>query len=178
METEGGGFAGGAPSGSRQQSGARIETGPGGSEPGTGDRIDPGWTGYEWMEPSGNAEGEEGEQAEETRRAEAASEPTAKERERHELENHAVYRNWCPICIGARGLGTQHRRQKKEDADKEKDGPRIFSDYYFMSTDEQSMPMLAVKFSRSKRLAATALPSKGVTEFAVNFLRASSSRLG
>ena len=38
-----------------------------------------------------------------------------------------------------------------------------------MSHDEKSMPMLAFKFSRSGRLAATALPSKGATEFGVKW---------
>ena len=126
MEVESGASAGGASgSGGGQQSGRRSGAGQEASEP-TGDRSGSGsaWTGYEWMQPTGTAEvgsEDEAEQAEETKRAAAASEPTAKEREQHELENHAVYRSWCPICIGARGLGTQHRRQKKDDADKEKD---------------------------------------------------------
>ena len=41
------------------------------------------------------------------------------------------------------------------------------SDYFYMNDDEQSMPMLAMKFSRSKRIRATALPFKGVTEYGV-----------
>eukprot|EP00972_Heterocapsa_arctica_P098139 14481429-Heterocapsa_arctica.AAC.1 len=53
--------------------------------------------------------------------------------------------------------------------EEEKDGARIFSDFYFMSTGEESMPCLAVKFSRSKRIAATALEQKGVTEYGVKF---------
>ena len=38
-----------------------------------------------------------------------------------------------------------------------------------MNEDAQSVPMLAIKFSRSKRLAATALEKKGVTEYGVKF---------
>eukprot|EP00975_Prorocentrum_lima_P035320 7418074-Prorocentrum_lima.AAC.1 len=38
-----------------------------------------------------------------------------------------------------------------------------------MSTEEDSAPMLLLKFSRSKRMAATALPQKGLTAFAVKF---------
>ena len=41
------------------------------------------------------------------------------------------------------------------------------SDYFYMSDNTESMPMLAMKFSRSKRIGATALPFKGVTEFGV-----------
>ena len=41
-----------------------------------------------------------------------------------------------------------------------------------MSSNERSIPMLAVRFSRSGRFAATALSSKGVTRFGVeNFAR-------
>eukprot|EP00972_Heterocapsa_arctica_P020289 2994021-Heterocapsa_arctica.AAC.1 len=49
------------------------------------------------------------------------------------------------------------------------DGARIFSDFYFMSTDERSTLRLAVKFSRSKRIASTALEQKGMKEYGVKF---------
>eukprot|EP00971_Amphidinium_carterae_P323149 6422157-Amphidinium_carterae.1 len=38
-----------------------------------------------------------------------------------------------------------------------------------MSADGVSQPMLAVKFSRSGRIAATALEQKGVTAYGVKF---------
>ena len=132
-------------------------------------------TGDEWMkvdEQDGEAvEGEELEESEETRRVAAATEPSKQMREEHEAQNHAVYRSWCQICVESRGLGTQHRKKKQKEAIEDKEGPKTFSDYYFMSTDEQSMPMLALKFSRSKRLAATAIPSKGLTALATKFSR-------
>ena len=99
---------------------------------------------------------EEPEEPEETRMAAAASAPSKQMREEHEAQNHAVYRSWCEICVQSRGLGTQHKKKKQTEAIEDAEGPRIFSDYFFMSTDEQSMPMLALKFSRSKRVAATA----------------------
>ena len=90
-------------------------------------------------------------------------------RERHYLENHAVYAEWCPICVAAKGTGTQHRR-RGFDPEVEKEGPRIFSDYFFMSSEEGgSKPMLALKFSRSGRIAATQLEKKGVTAYGVKF---------
>eukprot|EP00972_Heterocapsa_arctica_P111490 16413257-Heterocapsa_arctica.AAC.1 len=72
----------------------------------------------------------------------------------------------CDVCVADRGQGTPHRRRDNM-VEEERDGARIFSDFYFMSTDERSIPCLAVKFSRSKRVAATALEQKGVTEYGV-----------
>lgn len=94
-------------------------------------------------------------------------EPTRKQREQRELENHAMYRSWCAVCAAARSTGTQRKSTLKED--KEDEGPKIFSDFYFMSTDADSAPFLAMKSSKSGRLGATALPSKATEEFAVQF---------
>ena len=129
-----------------------------------------------WRAESGAEERQEGseveeaaDESEELRKSRAAAAPTAEQRESHLLENHAVYRSWCEVCIKSRGLGTQHRRAKKQEAAESADGPRIFSDSFFMSTQEDSVPMLALKFSRSKRLAATALPRKGVSDLGCKF---------
>ena len=75
------------------------------------------------------------------------------------------------VCVGSRGLGTQHRRRKKEEAKEVEDGPRIFSDFFFMSTNEGSVPMLILTFSRSGRIAATALEGKGDTEHGAIFFK-------
>eukprot|EP00972_Heterocapsa_arctica_P103989 15325981-Heterocapsa_arctica.AAC.1 len=80
----------------------------------------------------------------------AGRSPTALQTEQHDIDNHVVYRDWCDVCVAARGQGTPRRRRKK--MVEEGDGARIFSDFYFMSTDERSTPCLAVKFSRSKRI--------------------------
>ena len=116
-----------------------------------------------------NFDSDEGEEVDEVRRLAAGRAPTAKQRQEHEEENHAVYRDWCPVCIRARGLGNQHRKNKEKRKEEESEGPRIYSDFFFMSTDDSSTPNLALKFSRSKRLAATALPAKGVTEYGTKF---------
>ena len=107
------------------------------------------------------------EESEEFRRSVEVMEPTARQREEHEQENHACYRPWCRVCVESRGLGTQHRKTMKGLAEASADGPRIFSDFFFMSTDERSAPMLVMKSSRSRRIAAVALPSKGISEFGV-----------
>ncbi|CAE7246360.1 HCN2, partial [Symbiodinium microadriaticum] len=110
------------------------------------------------------------EESEEFRKSRAAAEPTPEQRENHFLENHAVYRPWCEVCVKSRGVGTQHRRALKKEAAESSEGPRIFSDYFFMSNDEDSVPMLALKFSRSKRIAAAALPRKGISELGCKFM--------
>ena len=121
------------------------------------------------QEPMGSDE-EVHEEPEEYRKLVAGRSPTAAQRREHEEQNHAVFRDWCPVCLKSRGQGTQHRKKKRDQQRKEEEGPRICSDYFFMSTQEGSAPMLAVKFSRSKRVGATALPAKGVTEFGVKWL--------
>lgn len=120
----------------------------------------------EAADSEGNMEAEE---SEEFKRSRAAAEPTRRQREEHLEQNHAVYKPWCEICVQSRGLGTQHRRRKRKQAAEDAEGPRIFSDFFFMSTEEDSVPMLALKFSRSKRIAATALPHKGVSDLGCKF---------
>ena len=75
--------------------------------------------------------------------------PTQAEVEEHEDENHAVYRDWREVCVASKGHGkfTLHRRRKDEEKamEEEKEGPLIFSDYFFMSDEEKSCPMLALK---------------------------------
>ena len=38
--------------------------------------------------------------------------PTPEEVKVHELKGHVEYRNWCPICIKARGKDLDHTRDK------------------------------------------------------------------
>ena len=56
-----------------------------------------------------------------------------------------------------------------EDEEQEQYGPRIYSDFFHMSEGGVSTPMFALKFSRSGRMAATALEQKGLTQFGVKF---------
>ena len=109
------------------------------------------------------------EEPEELRKIKAVRAPTESQRRQHIEENHSTYREWCDVCIAARATGTQHRRQYHEQAKKEEEGPRLCSGYFFMSTEEESMPMLALKNSRSGRISATAPEKKGLTEFGTRF---------
>ena len=53
--------------------------------------------------------------------------------------------------------------------EQEQNGPRICSDFFYMSEDGVSTPMLALKSGRSGRMAATALEQKGLTQYGVKF---------
>ena len=39
--------------------------------------------------------------------------PTSDERERHYVSGHLPYRNWCHVCIQAKGKEDDHRKQKR-----------------------------------------------------------------
>ena len=110
---------------------------------------------------------EDGEENVEFKKIREVSMPRADMVAKHELENHAIYRDWCPVCVQGRGRGEQHR-QKLEEI-KAEDGPKHSSDFYYMSTNENSAPMLAMKFGRTKKLGAVALPNKETGDFAKRF---------
>ena len=77
------------------------------------------------------------EEAGELRKIKAAQEPIRAVRLEHEDENHTVYRSWCAICRNARSTGTQHKRNLEKSAEEETAGPKIFSDFFYMSTKEE-----------------------------------------
>ncbi len=52
------------------------------------------------------------EEGEELKRVRIVRTPTAAQRRQHEDENHSIYREWCEVCIQARGLGQQQRTAK------------------------------------------------------------------
>ena len=102
------------------------------------------------------------------RRDLAASQPTELVRQKHFQTNHAAFALWCEVCVKAKGTGAQHRRQTiKELAKQGQDRPRIYSDFFFMSEAGVATPMLAKKFSRSGRNAAT--EQKALTQYGVKF---------
>ena len=41
--------------------------------------------------------------------------PTPEEVDRHYVMGHLPYRSWCPICVGAQGRESAHRRDDKGD---------------------------------------------------------------
>ena len=128
------------------------------------------WTRLDVDDGGDRDEQDEADQPEELRRVPAAHQPTEVERQKHFQTNHAVFAPWCEVCVKAKGTGAKHRRQTiKELAKQEQDGPRICSDFFYMSEVGVATVMLALKFSRSGRIAATALEQKGLTQYGVKF---------
>ena len=121
---------------------------------------------------------EEVEEGEEFRQIQRVTRPTAQQIQDHEDENHAIYRNWCEVCVASRGLGQHKKRDRRALVEKAKDGPKVCSDFFFMSTDERSSPMVVAKFTRSGTVGATALESKGITNFGVRWFAGFLERLG
>ena len=108
------------------------------------------WTRMEVDDGQHDKQEESEDQPEELRRVLEARQPIPK-------MNHAVFAPWCEVCVKAKGTGAQHGRQtNKELAKQEQYGPRIYSDFFYMREEGVSTPMLALKFSRSGTMAATA----------------------
>ena len=80
------------------------------------------------------------------------------------------------VAVSGAGPQPQQRRRKRQ-VDQEQRGARIFSDVDFMITNEGSIPT-AMKCSRSGRITATALSSKGVTEFGVELFSGNTEKSG
>ena len=127
------------------------------------------WTRME-VDDGDHDEQDEPDQPEELRRVLAARHPIELERQKHFQRNNAVFAPCCEVCVKAKGTGAQHRRQTiKELAEQQQGGPRIYSDFFYMSEAGVATPTVALKFSRSGRIAATALEQKGLTQYGVKF---------
>ena len=85
--------------------------------------------------------------------------PSKSQIREHELQNHAVFRDWCKVCIEARATGSKHKKKTPEQ--RAEQGASIHSDFFFM----EQATFLAIKSCPSGRLHAVALPSKENTEY-------------
>lgn len=78
-------------------------------------------------------------------------EPTAREREEHEV-THGPYRNWCRYCVQGRGRENHHRKEERKT---HREIPLVAMDYCFMGKqDEAPETILVVKDERSKAMKA------------------------
>jgi hypothetical protein len=86
--------------------------------------------------------------------------PTQDKVDEHYLRGHVPYRNWCPVCIRARGKDMDHQK----DSGKERKVPEYSWDYCFPG-DELGFKWtgLVGRERGSKSWMATALPAKGST---------------
>ena len=88
--------------------------------------------------------------------------PTQQERDEHRASGHAIYRPWCPPCVGGRG-----RSEKHETIDAEsKLLPTVGSDYTFLAEKkedikaEKASPLLVSICNKSGWIKADTLPTK------------------
>ena len=78
-------------------------------------------------------------------------EPSRLEIEEHEDTGHVVFRDWCPECIAAKGLGHPHRAIKDEE---ETALPTVSMDYAYMSEKKEDVyPMLVIADRKSGSIA-------------------------
>ena len=86
--------------------------------------------------------------------------PTREKVEEHYLRGHVPYRNWCPVCIQAKGRDMDHQA----DSGKERKLPEYAWDYCFPG-DELGFKwtVLVGRERGSKSWMAIAIPSKGST---------------
>ena len=86
--------------------------------------------------------------------------PSKKEVEEHVLKNHGQYRNWCPICVKAKGRDLDHRA----DATKERGLSEYSFDYCFPGDEFGSrLTTLVGRERKTGMLMATSVPMKGST---------------
>ena len=100
--------------------------------------------------------------------ARSPKDPTREEIEEHLATAHAVHRSWCGHCMRART--TLHRHGSAKDEEEEGSLPVIAIDYFWYSEEKKDTANLQVKDSKSKHVWASAVPQKGVDDYAVNFL--------
>ena len=102
------------------------------------------------------------------KRAISPEDPTPAEVEEHKLSGHARFRSWCRHCVRGRDTEGPHSRVSPPD----NAIPVISWDYCYLSsskdnplpTSDHESPVLVMWDSRSKRLFAHLIPSKG-TDF-------------
>jgi hypothetical protein len=83
--------------------------------------------------------------------------PTEKEVERHRL-THLPYRNWCPVCVAAKGKDLDHRKDVKEP----RGLPEFSFDYCFPGDEFGFRLTILVGRERATGMTfATVVPEKG-----------------
>ena len=90
--------------------------------------------------------------------AKAPREPTAAEREEHEL-THLPYRAWCRHCVRGRRKSEAHREL---DAESQHTVPHVSIDYCFLGQDESKcMPVLVQRDRKTRFTFSEVVPVKG-----------------
>ena len=91
--------------------------------------------------------------------------PSQREVDEHEATGCAVYRSWCPHCVGARGRAERHTRVENES-----DFPELWFDYGFMGELNETEPMIIARDAKLGHFAASTVDKKGFSQYAVAYL--------
>ena len=92
-----------------------------------------------------DAQPEEGQLA---KRLKEPYEPSAEERAAHE-KTHLPYRSWCRHCVRGKGRNKWHMTLMTSLQERK---PKVVFDYFYLGNNEElSLPLMAIKDTRSKR---------------------------
>ena len=91
--------------------------------------------------------------------------PSAEAIEQHFAAGHVGYRNWCPVCVMARGREDAHPRQREEDEDDKSGLPIISMDYNELNeeSDKPQKVLVGVDNSTGNVFAHNVI-AKGLTD--------------
>ena len=126
-----------------------------------------------------NVDNDESEEAVKAKLASAGRRPTEKEVEEH-MNTHLPYRSWCPHCVRGKARGTMHVAVKDKEGN---EIPVVGIDYMFFvkegeNEEENGMPTIVIKDSKSKVSWARVLKRKGVEVYSVKVLSKFLSLMG
>ena len=101
---------------------------------------------------------EEEEEARIARTRRKPKEPSLEERRAHRL-THLPYRNWCEVCVEARGRNTPHLSKQP----RELHHPHVHLDYCFPREEEggDSVVAIVMKDEETKAIVSHVVPHKG-----------------
>ena len=89
--------------------------------------------------------------------------PTQAEQDEHYATGHAAYRSWCEHYVKGRG------RASPRAVVSERELPEVGVDYAYLGPEGSQVTILVFKCKRTGCLAATQVPEKGMTVYALAF---------
>ena len=120
-----------------------------------------GIDGNEGEDEDTSMEDEEEHEAAKPRIIKDPGEPSAAEREEHDVMGHVPYRSWCAHCVRGGAVDQAHRTREA----KSSDVPIVGMDYAFMNSkdddDSKATPILVIKCSESGAICSHLVPQKG-----------------
>ena len=104
-----------------------------------------------------------GEEAIALRLPPVLAKPTEAEQYEHYAAGHAAYHSWCEHCVRGRGRVSPHVSVPEGEL------PEVGVDYANMGPEGSQVTILVCKCKRTRYLAATQVPEKGMNACALAF---------